>query len=79
VSPTCFFVLLFIDGVSQDLLPLNIVFGLLVAVFLALAFSLTIGFGESPNMLFFIVFGAMFFFYLAHWQAYVTGAIRFGR
>lgn len=48
-------------------------------VFVALSFCLTIQYADIPYTLFFISFFMMFLFYLAHWQTYVTGSLRFGK
>ncbi|XP_031569116.1 choline/ethanolaminephosphotransferase 1-like [Actinia tenebrosa] len=48
-------------------------------VVLSLAFCISVELGHNPQWMFFICFFAVFLFYCAHWQAYVSGVIKFGR
>lgn len=47
-------------------------------VIMMLAISVAVELGSHPNWMFFISFMASFMFYCAHWQAYVSGTIKFG-
>ncbi|CAF0722032.1 unnamed protein product [Brachionus calyciflorus] len=47
-------------------------------VFVAIAFTVGLQFGEDPWTMFSMVFLAMGAFYTAHWQTYVTGSLKFG-
>ena len=48
-------------------------------VIMILAICVAMQFGLEPAWMFFISFMATFMFYCAHWQAYVSGTIRFGK
>ncbi|XP_036376379.1 cholinephosphotransferase 1 isoform X1 [Megalops cyprinoides] len=47
-------------------------------VFIAVGTCASCGMGPYPNWLFFCGFVGMFMFFLVHWQAYVSGMVRFG-
>lgn len=47
-------------------------------VIMMLAISVAVELGKHPSWMFFITFMATFMFYCAHWQAYVSGTIKFG-
>lgn len=47
-------------------------------VFVILGLSVSLRLGLSPWFMFVTVFLAMFAFYTAHWQTYVTGTLKFG-
>lgn len=47
-------------------------------VIMMLAISVAVELGTHPSWMFFITFMATFMFYCAHWQAYVSGTIKFG-
>jgi len=48
-------------------------------VFVIMALSVSLRLGISPWFMFTTVFLAMFAFYSAHWQTYVTGTLQFGK
>lgn len=48
-------------------------------VFVILALSVSLRLGIAPWFMFVTVFLAMIVFYVAHWQTYVTGSLKFGR
>lgn len=48
-------------------------------VFVILGLCVSLRLGESPWFMFFTTFLAMFTFYTAHWQTYVTGTLKFGK
>lgn len=48
-------------------------------VIMVLAITVAMELGHEPAWMFFLPFMATFMFYCAHWQAYVTGTIRFGK
>uniref|UniRef100_A0A0A9Z421 diacylglycerol cholinephosphotransferase n=1 Tax=Lygus hesperus TaxID=30085 RepID=A0A0A9Z421_LYGHE len=48
-------------------------------VFVALSACIAVNLGEYPSWMFFQCFAAITLFYCAHWQAYVSGTLRFGR
>ena len=48
-------------------------------IVVALAVSVTIQLGKEPVWMFFVCFSAALLFYCAHWQAYVSGTIKFGK
>lgn len=48
-------------------------------VFVILALSVSLRLGLAPWFMFVTVFMAMIVFYVAHWQTYVTGSLKFGR
>ncbi|EDO31127.1 predicted protein [Nematostella vectensis] len=47
-------------------------------VLVTLAFSVAIELGNEPIWMFFVCFSASVLFYCSHWQAYVSGTIKFG-
>lgn len=47
-------------------------------VFVIIGLSVSLRLGTSPWFMFITVFLAMFAFYVAHWQTYVTGTLKFG-
>ncbi|XP_004844910.1 cholinephosphotransferase 1 [Heterocephalus glaber] len=51
----------------------------LSSVLMAVGASLAVRLGTHPDLLFFCSFVGMFMFYCAHWQAYVSGTLRFGK
>lgn len=51
----------------------------LSTVFIGLAACITVGLGSHPWWMFFQCFAGFSLFYCAHWQAYVTGKLRFGK
>ena len=48
-------------------------------VIMVLAITVAMELGHESAWMFFLPFMATFMFYCAHWQAYVTGTIRFGK
>lgn len=48
-------------------------------VIMILAICVAMQLGLEPAWMFFMSFMATFMFYCAHWQAYVSGTIRFGK
>lgn len=48
-------------------------------VIMVLAVSVALELGTQPVWMFFMSFMATFMFYCAHWQAYVSGTIKFGK
>ncbi|BES99514.1 CDP-alcohol phosphatidyltransferase [Nesidiocoris tenuis] len=48
-------------------------------VFVAISACIAVNLGEYPTWMFFQCFAAITLFYCAHWQAYVSGTLRFGR
>lgn len=48
-------------------------------VIMMLAVSVAMQLGMEPSWMFFMCFVASFMFYCAHWQAYVSGTIKFGK
>lgn len=51
----------------------------LSTVFVALAACITVGLGTHPWWMFFQCFTGFTLFYVAHWQTYVSGTLRFGK
>ncbi|XP_048828244.1 cholinephosphotransferase 1 [Brienomyrus brachyistius] len=47
-------------------------------VFVSVGTCISCGMGVYPNWMFFCGFVGMFMFFCAHWQAYVSGTLRFG-
>ena len=47
-------------------------------VIMTLAICVAVELGTHPVWMFFMSFMAVFMFYCAHWQAYVSGTIKFG-
>ncbi|KAG8451038.1 hypothetical protein GDO86_003353 [Hymenochirus boettgeri] len=50
----------------------------LSTVFVVLGTCIAVQLGTNPDWMFFCCFAAMFMFYCAHWQTYVSGTLRFG-
>ncbi|XP_076860543.1 choline/ethanolaminephosphotransferase 1a [Brachyhypopomus gauderio] len=50
----------------------------LSTVFVILGTCITAQLGSHPDWMFFCCLAGMFMFYCAHWQAYVSGTLRFG-
>ncbi|XP_063811018.1 choline/ethanolaminephosphotransferase 1 [Pseudophryne corroboree] len=50
----------------------------LSTVFVVLGTCIAVQLGTHPDWMFFCCFAAMFMFYCAHWQTYVSGILRFG-
>lgn len=48
-------------------------------VFVAISACIAVKLGEHPNWMFFQCFCALILFFCAHWQAYVSGTVKFGR
>ncbi|XP_068672959.1 cholinephosphotransferase 1-like [Montipora foliosa] len=48
-------------------------------VFMVLSTNIAVQLGMEPPWMFFLSFMASFIFYCAHWQAYVSGTLRFGK
>ena len=48
-------------------------------VFMVLSTNIAVQLGMEPAWMFFLSFMASFIFYCAHWQAYVSGTLRFGK
>ncbi|KAF4524406.1 hypothetical protein B566_EDAN009322 [Ephemera danica] len=48
-------------------------------VFVALSCCIAVQLGERPNWMLFQCFTAMTLFYVAHWQTYVSGTLKFGK
>ncbi|XP_015925446.1 choline/ethanolaminephosphotransferase 1 isoform X2 [Parasteatoda tepidariorum] len=51
----------------------------LSTVFVSLGVCVAVQLGSYPSWMFFQSFTAITLFYIAHWQTYVTGTLRFGR
>ena len=49
------------------------------SVFVAIALSICLRLGTMPWIMFSINFLCFFTFYIAHWQTYVTGTLKFGK
>jgi len=50
-----------------------------ILVFVIMGLCVSLRLGLSPWFMFITVFLAMFAFYVAHWQTYVTGTLKFGK
>lgn len=48
-------------------------------VCMILSTNIAVQLGSEPVWMFFMSFMATFIFYCAHWQAYVSGTLRFGK
>lgn len=48
-------------------------------VFVGLGTTVALNMGRDPDWMMYEVFAATYLFYMAHWQTYVTGTLRFGR
>ncbi|XP_044737346.1 cholinephosphotransferase 1 isoform X2 [Chrysoperla carnea] len=51
----------------------------LSTIFVAISACISVQLGYHPTWMFFQCFSALTLFYCAHWQAYVSGSLRFGR
>ncbi|GIY05052.1 hypothetical protein CEXT_526051, partial [Caerostris extrusa] len=51
----------------------------LSTVFVSIGVCIAVQLGMYPSWMFFQCFIAMTLFYIAHWQTYVSGTLRFGR
>ncbi|XP_064600331.1 choline/ethanolaminephosphotransferase 1-like [Liolophura sinensis] len=51
----------------------------LSTVFVILGTCIALQLGTNPGLLFFECFSAVTLFYIAHWQTYVSGTLRFGK
>lgn len=50
-----------------------------ISVFVILGTCIALQLGSNPGLLFFECFSAVTLFYIAHWQTYVSGTLRFGK
>jgi hypothetical protein len=51
---------------------------MVLSVFVVIGTSIALQTGNEPGWLFFECFATMFLFFLAHWQTYCSGTLKFG-